>query len=88
MTVRDEDIRTAALRHPREFGPRPDIKSGMEFSEWEAARAAGCDLWLWDTHAYTRQFKAKVMAWHELHNLVGLHAQDAALGRRARRKGG
>ena len=59
----------------------------MEFAEWEAAHAAGCDMWLWDTGAYTREFKAKVMAWHELHNLVGLHTHDAAI-KKPRRKGG
>ena len=44
----------------------------MEFAEWEACHAAGCDLWRWYNNEYPRDFKARVMAWHELHTLVGL----------------
>ena len=88
VTVRDEDIRQAALMHPREFGPRPDIKSSMEFAEWQACHAAGCDLWRWYSNDYPTEFKARVMAWHELHQLIGLHAQDAALSKRGRGKRG
>lgn len=88
MTIRDEDIRTAALLHPREFGPKPAIKASMEFSEWEACHAAGCDMWRWYTGEYPREFKTRVLAWHELHMLVSLHAQDAAIRKPKGRKGG
>ena len=90
MTVRGEDIRQAALLHPREFSRRPDIRASMEFSEWEACHAAGCDMWRWHSNEYPREFKARVMAWHELHNLIGLHTADAGIKphSQGRRKGG
>jgi len=88
VTVRDEDIRTAGLMHPRDFGPRANIKSSIEFTEWEAAHEAGCDLWRWHCNEYPTTFKARVMAWYELHNLVQLHQHDAGLTKRGRRKSG
>mgnify|MGYP001158989645 FL=1 len=49
----------------------------MEFAEWEAAVAAGLNLWDWDQNRYPKQFKVKVLAWYELHNLVQAHIEDA-----------
>lgn len=74
--------------HPRDFSPRADIKSSIEFTEWEAAHAANCDLWRWHCNEYPTAFKARVMAWYELHNLVQLHQHDAGLSKRGRRKSG
>jgi hypothetical protein len=60
----------------------------MAFSEWQACHAAGCDMWRWHSGEYPHDFKARVMAWHELHQLVALHAQDAVLGKQRRSKSG
>ena len=57
----------------------------MAFNEYEAATAAGLDLWKWESSDYPRWFKAKVVAWYNLHNLVDAHTQDAAT-RELRRK--
>ena len=48
------------------------------FEQWEAAAAAGLDLWRWDNNEYPRRFMARVVAWHELHALIELHKGDAA----------
>lgn len=57
----------------------PRIKFNTSFAEWEAATAAGLDLWQWEQPGgYTKSFKAKVLAWHRAHNLVSAHTQAAA----------
>jgi len=48
------------------------------YEEWEAATAAGLDLWLWEHGGYDAAFKARVVAWHVTHNLVEMHKHDAA----------
>lgn len=52
----------------------------MGYSEWEAAIAAGAsldDLEKWDRGGFPVQFKAKVVAWFNLHSLIELHSNDA-----------
>ena len=49
----------------------------MGFSEWEAAHAAGLNLYEWEIGKYPRWFKTRVLAWHKLHQLVDMHKQDA-----------
>lgn len=73
------------MRHDtpiREYPLRDSVNSGisysMLFSEWEACHGAGLDLWRWENNQYPIEFKAKVIAWWELHNLVSIHNQDAA----------
>lgn len=64
------------------FPLRNAVNSGitfsMEFQSWEAAAAAGLNLWEWEQGNYTSRFQAKVIAWFRLHNLVQAHTQDAA----------
>lgn len=59
----------------------------MQFGEWEAAIAAGAtlsELERWDASGFPREFRARVLAWYELHGLIEAHVQDAA----RRRNGG
>jgi hypothetical protein len=52
----------------------------MGYNEWEAIIAAGAtldELQKWDAGGYPISFKAKVIAWYNLHKLVELHASDA-----------
>lgn len=63
----------------------PGIEYAPSFAEWEAAVAAGLDLWQWETGQYPVWFRARVLAWHRLHGLVRLHTQDA-VERKARRR--
>ena len=53
----------------------PGITYSNSFAEWEAANAAGVNLWDWEDGAYPNWFKAKVLAWYKLHNLVEAHTQ-------------
>lgn len=55
----------------------PHIDYNLSFAEWEAATAANLDLWKWESGGFSNYFKAKVVAWYGLHNLVELHKQDA-----------
>lgn len=72
------------------MGLRNEVKHGvtygMNFSEWEAAIAAGAtlaELLEWETDgAFPMWFKAKVVAWYRLHNLVQAHIQEAAMPKR------
>lgn len=67
-------------RHPLKHKSRPaNISYSLSFAEWEAATGAGLDLWLWDNNHYPNQFKAKVLEWWKLHNLVEAHSQDAGI---------
>lgn len=64
----------------------------MAFAEWEAAIAAGAtldELYKWETGGYPKPFRARVIAWHNLHNLVEAHKNDAAAEKvKSRSKGG
>jgi hypothetical protein len=50
----------------------------MDFVGYEAASAAGLDLWKWEMHQYDHLFRAKIVAWYNLHRLVQAHSDDAA----------
>lgn len=69
-----QDIREAGVKG----GVNPGISYGMEFAGYEAAVAAGLDLWKWESRQYSRDFMVKIVAWFNLHNLVSLHSEAAA----------
>ena len=58
----------------------------MAFAEWQAAAAAGLDLWAWEQGEYPVRFMERVIAWWNLSNLVKTHGQDA-VQRASNRKG-
>lgn len=55
----------------------PGITYSNSFAEWEAANAARLSLWDWEQGVFPTWFKAKVLAWYKLHNLVEAHTQAA-----------
>lgn len=59
-------------------GVDPKIDYSLAFEEWEAASAAGLDLYKWDNGEYPVKFQAKVIAWKRLHDLVHVHREVAA----------
>jgi hypothetical protein len=61
----------------------PQISYSQGFAEWEACLGAGLDLWQWETGVYPIQFKARVVAFWRLHNLVRNHTEDAATPKRS-----
>lgn len=82
MTRAGVDIR----EYPLKDAVDPGIAYAQGFAEWEAATGAGLDLWKWETNAYPVEFKARVLAWYNLHNLVRSNVEDA-VNRKARKKG-
>lgn len=57
----------------------PGIASAISFTEWEAATAAGLDMYEWEhTAVYPRTFKERVIAWYQLHGMVKLHSEVKA----------
>jgi len=57
------------------------IYHSMSFPLWEAAITAGAsltELEKLDAGGFSVRFQGKLMGWHMLHQLVGLHKQDAA----------
>ncbi len=67
-----------------------DIELSPALLEWEAAHAAGVDLWKWDNGEYGSQFQAKVIAWYTRHKELELHRQDAvqrAMEQQQRKRG-
>lgn len=74
MTRHGDPIRDVPLKDTVETG----IAYSMLFAEWEAAHAAGLSLWDWEREVYPRSFKARVLAWHNLHGLVEAHKDEAA----------
>jgi hypothetical protein len=70
-------------------GIQTGISYAQSFAEWEAAAAAGLDLWAWESGRYPASFRARVLAWHQAHKLVELHGQEAvnrAVERRLNRR--
>lgn len=55
----------------------PQIEYSSAFSEWEAATAAGLDMYKWENLHYPSWFRARVLAWYKAHVLVEAHTQDA-----------
>ena len=55
----------------------PQITYNNIFGEWEAATAAGLDMYKWESAGYPAWFQARVLAWHKGHVLVEAHTQDA-----------
>ena len=53
--------------------------------EWEAAFAAGLNLYDWERGTYPGDFKAKVLGWYSRHQELELHRQDA-VDRASKRK--
>ena len=62
------------------------IQHSPKFSEYEAASAAGLDLWKWENDLYPVWFKARVLAWHEGHILIESHREDAVAEHMRRHK--
>lgn len=57
----------------------------MEFAEFEACIAAGLDVERWQNFSYPNELKAKVIAWHHLHNQIAVHSEDAVQRKMARK---
>lgn len=71
--------------YPIKHGVSPNISYAPAFGEMEACIAAGLDPWRWEQGGYSVAFQAKILAWHQLHQLVELNVQDA-VQRKANRK--
>lgn len=76
-----EDIRSS----PVFGGVNPNITYNPLFREFDACVNCGLDLWAWWNGTYPVQFKAKVIAYYNLRNLVKLHT-DEAVNRASRAK--
>ncbi len=57
----------------------------MKYLEWSACTEAGLDLWKWVNNEYPVGFKASVVAFYNLKNLVAAHG-EAAKGQYLARK--
>lgn len=63
----------------------PGIAYHPSFAEMEACVGAGLDPWKWECNEYPAAFKARVIAWYNLHGLVRAHSEDA-INRKATKK--
>lgn len=68
---------TPLERYPLKGGVNTGIEDSAPFAEYEAAVAAGLDLWKWETGQYPVWFRANVLAWHYYHVLKPMHVADA-----------
>jgi len=66
-------IQEVRLHHPAD----PGISYAQPFREYEAAVAAGLDLWKWESGGYPPTFMARVVAWKDLRDHVSAHVEDA-----------
>ena len=64
-------------QYPISGGVNVNITYSEDFSSWEAATAAGCDMWKWEIGEYPSWFRAKVIIWHKYHTLIKTHTEDA-----------
>jgi hypothetical protein len=60
------------------------ISHSLSYISWQAAVAAGLDLYKWWRGEYPVRFQAKVIAWYQLRNLVRLHQEQAVADRQKR----
>ena len=81
MTRHDQPIQKATIRNRLHHG----VEYSSRFEEWEACIEAGLDIERWENGEYENSFKAYVIAWHRLHNMVDTHVQDAAMTESKRR---
>ena len=81
MTRHGEPIRNARVKGSVD----PGISHSLAFAEVEAAVAARLDLWKWEQNMYPGWFKAKIIAWYNLHNLVEVH-REAAIAEKSKSK--
>lgn len=49
----------------------------MEFAAWQAATAAGLDMWKWENGEYPTWFMERTMAWWNMSNVMSAHMEDA-----------
>ena len=70
------------LDYPLKGGADAGITYSQSFFAWEAATAAGLDVWEWESGKYPNWFMARVVAWYRLHKLVEAHSQDAAMSKK------
>lgn len=73
MRRKGEDIRSISV-----FGAvNPGITYSPLYREFDACVACGLDLWSWWNGTYPVSFKAKVIAYNNMRNLVKVHTDDA-----------
>ncbi len=88
MTRHGEPLGAYPIKNPVD----PGIRFSYAFEEFEAAVAAGLDIYLWNSGFYPTELKAQVIAWHRLSQMVETHVEAARqekserLAQRARRK--
>lgn len=82
MTRAGVDIR----EYPLKDAVDPGIGYNMAYAEMDACVSANLDPWRWECGEYSQSFKAKVVAWSNMHKLIGSHVEDA-VARKAARKG-
>lgn len=82
MTRNGRDIKDVPVKH----GIAAGIAYSQRFLEWEAATAAGLDVYKWERGEYSRAFRETVIAWFNLHSLVKAHQDDAAIDDMDRKK--
>lgn len=66
--------------HPIKDSVNPNINFSMSYAVWDAAIAAGAsldELEALDSGRYKPEFAAKLIAWHNMNNLIQNHAEDA-----------
>ncbi len=71
--------------YPVKHGVNPNISYTPAYAELEACVAANLDPWTWERGGYNVAFKAKILAWYQLRQLIELNTQDA-VQRKASRK--
>lgn len=58
-------------------GVNPGITYNSIFEEWEAATAAGLDMYSWENGKYPPWFMARTLVWYRNHRYVETHTKDA-----------
>jgi len=64
-------------QYPLKGAVNTGIEESAPFAEYEAAVAAGLDLWKWELGQYPGWFRANVLAWHFYHTQKPQHIDDA-----------
>ena len=62
---------------------RNSVRAGITYSlfyeEYDACIAAGLDVEKWEYGLYSRDFKERIIAWHQLSSLITAHSSDAEI---------
>lgn len=74
MTKDDEPISNYSFKYSLD----PGIQYAQSFAEYECCLGLGLDIYKWEKNEYPTWFKAKAIAFYNLHSMINAVKNDVA----------